>query len=240
MKRALSLVALLVAASGAGLARADSVVFTSAAATYSQPGFDIANVISNRVNGPDTSTGWALNDREKVPETATFGITPIAAATPVTQFTFMMLQVFDVGANVQHLLGDFRFSVTSDGTNYFNLSDVTFTDTQGEPATIGADGSVLVGVDPGTGMPTTPPDTSTYTVTGDTILQSITGIRLDVIPNSDLPNGGSGRQPQNGNFVLTHLDATAVGVTPLPSSALGGLVLLAGMGAVGYRRSRLA
>jgi hypothetical protein len=51
------------------------------------------------------------------------------------------------------------------------------------------------------------PDTDTYTVTTLTKLNGITGIRLDALPDADLPGKGPGRG--NGNFVLTEFKVHA-------------------------------
>ena len=47
-----------------------------------------------------------------------------------------------------------------------------------------------------------------YTITTDTILNKITGFRLEVLPDSHLPSQGPGRAP-NGNFVLNEFRVTA-------------------------------
>jgi serine/threonine-protein kinase len=48
------------------------------------------------------------------------------------------------------------------------------------------------------------PDREVYTITLKTDLKSITGIRLDALPDPSLPNQGPGRA-ENGGFVLTRL-----------------------------------
>jgi len=47
-----------------------------------------------------------------------------------------------------------------------------------------------------------------YTVTADTRLERITGVRLEVLPDSNFASQGPGRAP-NGNFVLSEFRATA-------------------------------
>jgi hypothetical protein len=71
------------------------------------------------------------------------------------------------------------------------------------------------------------PVADTYTVVTTTALSGITGFRLDVIEDPSLvtggPNGnGPGRQPTNGNFVLTDFasDAVAAAAVPEPASLL--------------------
>lgn len=240
MKRFLSVAVVLAAGFSAATLRADTVTLTSASATFSQSGFDISNVITNS-NTPggtsNTTSGWAIDPNEGVSQTAVFGVTGNAATS--SEFTFNLFQNFTGGgSNFQHTIGDFLISVTTAASPTFsslwtNLTNVTATD------------GLLT--DPATVNPTTgevqflgaSPDTATYTVTGDTTLQNITGIRLEVLNNALLPHDGPGRQPTNGNFVLTALGVSAA-ATPLPSSAMGGLVLLSGLGAVGFRRCRFA
>lgn len=62
------------------------------------------------------------------------------------------------------------------------------------------DGSILVGGKN--------PSPETYTVTADTKLSGITGIRLEVLTDPKLPGQGPGRAP-NGNFVLSEFRVTA-------------------------------
>jgi hypothetical protein len=63
-----------------------------------------------------------------------------------------------------------------------------------------SDGSVLAAGDN--------PAPDTYTITGSTELNGITGFRLEVLPDSSLPCGGPGRAI-NGNFALNECSITA-------------------------------
>jgi len=63
------------------------------------------------------------------------------------------------------------------------------------------DGSILV-----SGENPTP---SVYTITANTKLSGITGIRLEVLPDDSLPAKGPGRAP-NGNLVLNEFKVTAI------------------------------
>src|SRR5207253_7935604 len=53
------------------------------------------------------------------------------------------------------------------------------------------------------------PALETYTVTADTPVTGITGIRLEVLPDPSLPSKGPGRA-DNGNFVLNEFRVTAM------------------------------
>ena len=52
-----------------------------------------------------------------------------------------------------------------------------------------------------------------YTITAATTLTGITGIRLEALTDPSLPFNGPGRQPSNGNFVLSEF---RVGTDPIP------------------------
>jgi len=90
------------------------------------------------------------------------------------------------------------------------LHPLTAVATGGATLTINADGSILAG------GPS--PTTSTYTVTALTFLTGITGIRLEVLADASLPTNGPGRQPTNGNFVLSQLTLDGAAAIPEPSS----------------------
>jgi len=55
------------------------------------------------------------------------------------------------------------------------------------------------------------PNADTYTIEAKTQAASITGLRLEVLPDTSLPHGGPGRDP-NGNFFLSDFD---IEVAPL-------------------------
>jgi WD40 repeat protein len=46
----------------------------------------------------------------------------------------------------------------------------------------------------------------TFTVTAETTMKNLTGLRLEALPDKRLPKGGPGRAPGDGNFVLTELE----------------------------------
>ena len=78
-----------------------------------------------------------------------------------------------------------------------------------------------------------------YTVTASTLLTGITGIRLDVLQNPSLPFDGPGRQPTNGNFVLSEFTVDAQGSSIPEPGTLGTLAAaLSGFGVL--LRKRLA
>ncbi|MCP4817496.1 MAG: hypothetical protein GY888_33700 [Planctomycetaceae bacterium] len=46
----------------------------------------------------------------------------------------------------------------------------------------------------------------TFTITAETMMKNLTGLRLEALPDKRLPKGGPGRAPGDGNFVLTELE----------------------------------
>ena len=46
----------------------------------------------------------------------------------------------------------------------------------------------------------------TFTITTETTMKNLTGLRLEALPDKRLPKGGPGRAPGDGNFVLTELE----------------------------------
>ena len=103
--------------------------------------------------------------------------------------------VFAYEKNLPQIVKQFEESATRtlvwfplDPTTMKSLGKVTFTKQK--------DGSILVG------GPN--PVTETYTLTFETKVPDITGIRLEVLPDPSLPAQGPGRSA-NGNFVLNEL-----------------------------------
>jgi hypothetical protein len=244
MKRVFAAVALLASSALCPSVWGSAITLTTPTATYSQPGFGVGFASDGTI---DSSTGWAVDPNEGSIESAVFDVlgTPVTGL-PETEYTFTLYQLF--ASPAFHTLGDFRLSVTSDPSptatgpaTWTYLSDVTFSDDASETP---------LSIDPVTGeivLPKSPvpvptysvPATATYTVTGRTALQNVTGFRLEVIPYGAPPDFGPGRQPTNGNLVLSEIQVAATPV-PVPASLWGGLVLLSGFGASRYRRFRTA
>ncbi|MDQ3439311.1 MAG: PSD1 and planctomycete cytochrome C domain-containing protein, partial [Planctomycetota bacterium] len=77
--------------------------------------------------------------------------------------------------------------------------------TAGASATTQPDGTVLVSG--------TNPDNDIHEITFKTDLAKITGLRVDALPDDSLPDKGPGRSPGSGNYVLTYLEATSIGIS---------------------------
>jgi hypothetical protein len=99
---------------------------------------------------------------------------------------------------------------------WITLDPDTFTSAGGAKLTKNRDGSLLV-----SGKNPSP---ETYTVTARTNLAKISAIRLEVLADGRLPNGGPGRA-QNGNFVLSEFTVTAQPVQKVEKANLALLTL---------------
>lgn len=219
-----------------GHSQASPITLQNATATFSQPSFSVGQSIDGSLVIND---GWAIDPNEVNQIAAWESNTDFGFASG-TLLTFTMFQ----NQGVQHTLGNFRFSVTTDnranfadglssggnvGTLWTVLTPQTASSFNGATLTVQGDQSILASG--------TNPNTDIYTISAITNLVNITGIRLEVLENPGLvtggPNGnGPGRQPSNGNFVLTEitLDATVI---PEPAS-----YLLLGIGLLGFLATR--
>jgi len=104
-------------------------------------------------------------------------------------------------------------SIRSAERSWTPLAPRTIAATNGVVLKALPDGSVLA-------SGANPPFTS-YTVTADTTLQDITGVRLETIPDPSLPRGGPGRDAY-GHFRVTgiHVDVTPVSDPTQPPRAI--------------------
>lgn len=151
----------------------------------------------------------------------------------------------------QHLLGRFRFSITTDQRSTFadgldSGGDVTANWTvltnplvgnvAGMTFTVMPDHSVLASG--------TTPTTAMYVVEYAGNFTGVTGVRLEAMEDPSLPFSGPGRHPSTGNFVLTELELEPLEEAYLPASgpwtsAVLILVLTAGAVFAMRRRTRV-
>jgi hypothetical protein len=86
------------------------------------------------------------------------------------------------------------------GKDWTTVVPTQYTSAGGATLTLQPDGSILA-----SGKN---PQADTYTLTARTDLASITGMRIEVLPDSSLPHNGPGRDP-DGNFFLSALEIEA-------------------------------
>jgi hypothetical protein len=218
------------------------VTLQNATATFSQTvsgPFNISESIDNNYDGTLTqNNGWAIYQGTTTNQTAVFETEANVGIAGGTVLTFRLHQLFAYPDVSQHTIGRFRLSVTTDDRSTFAdglqtngdvdagwtiLTPLSNLSANGATLTKQSDSSILAGG--------TSPNTDVYTVVANTTLAGITGVRLEVLEDPSLPSSGPGRQPTNGNFVLTEftLDAKPV---PIPTAAwlLGtGLIGLVGL-----------
>lgn len=219
-----------VAAAGAG---AVPVTFSSATATFFQT-FDRSWSPAEMFDGITSgNNGWAIfrNDGaadQTRSETALFTLaTSLAAGNQ--NFTFTIQQNY----GTSHELGDFSLAYTTavaptlaSAATAINITSASAT--SGATFSSTSTGQLLVG------GASAPSDVYTIMATVNSAAP-ITGIFLNAIndPASGLPTDGPGRQPGNGNFVVSEFSAVAV--VPEPASLA---LLVAGLAAVGWRVRR--
>jgi hypothetical protein len=196
--------------------------------------------VARAINGTTADDlGWAIaSSPTHVPgsETAAFQTVSDVGFAGGSILTFTLIQTH---SNLGHLLGRFRLSLTTDNrstycdglptggnvtANWTVLTPTSVTALNTTTFTVLPDESILAG------GPT--PGTDTYTVTADTSLTGITGVRLEAIQDPSLPFNGPGRWPGNGNFVLSEFEMS---IAPIPEPAAGTMAL-AGLACLIFRR----
>jgi hypothetical protein len=198
----------------------------NASATFSQT-FTGDFSVRRAINGTtDDGLGWAIDPQEGQNQTAVFPTTANIGYAGGSLLTFTINHAYAVwGA---HMLGRFRLSVRTDdrntlydglaargdGTAHWTvLEPLSYYSSSGETLTKLPDHSIIVS---GPLL-----NTDVFTITAPTTLSGITGIRLEALTDPGLPFNGPGRQPENGNFVLSEF---SVGIDPIPQrSTLAGL-----------------
>ena len=201
----------------------EQVRLQNATATFSQttPGhYSVANTIDGIKN--DTQ-GWAISPGDGAttlaPQTAVFEAAADIGFTTSTLLTFTLSQLHTAtlyGLDAAHNLGRFRLSSTTDSradfadaletagdvsANWTVLDPVSFISVRGTTLTELADHSILAsGPNPSTDI---------YIVSCIVTNTGITGFRLEALKDPSLPQGGPGRRPENGNFVLTEFEVEA-------------------------------
>lgn len=197
-----------------------------ATATFSQTSdgdFSVGRAINGTIAD---GLGWAISPQTGQNQTAAFETTSDIGFAGGSLLTFNLNHAYTAWG--EHMLGHFRISVTTDNRNTFAdglasggdvtanwtvLDPISFTSANGATMSELADHSILVSG--------ALPNTDLYTITAPTTLTGITGIRLEALTDPSLPFGGPGRQPVNGNFVLSEF---TVGIDSIPEPTALSLV----------------
>jgi len=200
---------------------AAAVALRGAETDVSQTNFDVTQAIDG-----DPATGWAIDDGSGAmnkPRSAVFHFSEPLPNKAGTRLVVTLAQPY--GSN--HILGKFRLSVgrrktiaavvasekhrqqhldaavqkwidaqMPDVRRWSPLSPTKMTGSKGGTFVLEPDQAVLVNGDN--------PNQNVYTVEAATPLDTITAIRLEVLPDESLPNGGPGRAPlfSDGDFHL--------------------------------------
>lgn len=205
---------------------ADTVTLQQATATFSQTEYGDFSV-SRAVNGTvGDALGWAIYPLIG-PQIAVFETSSDLGFEGSSVLTFRLVQTYSSPPG--HTLGRFRLSVTTDDRNFFAdglatggdvtanwivLDPISFVSTNGATLTTLVDHSILAAG--------SSPPTDVYTVTAGTSLTGITGIRLEALTDPSLPQGGPGREPGTGNFVLSEFEVSiALELARLNISSVG-------------------
>ena len=198
-----AVLAALMAVQGA----AQAVTFSSAAATFEQAGgWTATKAMDGLIPASGAlNSGWAISDfagDHTESQTALFTLT-----TPLAQGTYTLVYTLTQNYGSQHTLDTFSLAVANSGAPAL-LGAQTPVSITAATATGGAALS-FTGANVDASGPS--PVTSVYTITA-TIASAtpITGLYLNAL---NFPATGPGRQPSNGNFVLTEF---AVAATPVP------------------------
>lgn len=235
---------------GAILAQPDSeaaiIGLSQATASFSQSAFGVNEAIDGITTcTAQNANGWAVHPGESKRQTAVFEtIADVNVAAAGGQIEFKLIQDYlhpDTGQD-NHQLGRFMLSYTTADRSDF--ADGKTVDGQLGSDSIWTsldpiyykvcfrDGSydsvaTLTGLDDNSMLADRSNHRGYYVIDASLNATSVTGFRIDAMTDASLPFNGPGREPTNGNFVLTEFQVFAV---PEPSTCclglLGTLILL--------------
>ncbi len=214
------------------------VAFQNGTATFSQTHgggpFSPDMAVDGDLSDPN---GWAIYDG--VATASEIAVWEMVGDVAAGDLTFKM---HFLHFNSGHLLGRFRFSVTTDDRSTFadglpTGGDVTANWTVLTNPQITGPAGMSFNVLPDSSILSVGPvaNQGTYTVAYTTGVHGITGLRLEAMADPSLPQDGPGLHGFNGNFLLTEmtLDATLI---PEPTGLVPAGVIVASLGARIRRR----
>jgi serine/threonine-protein kinase len=117
------------------------------------------------------------------------------AGADLTKARQLYERVMDVQPQNAIAAGELAGLLFDEPIRWIVLRPTRMTSANGATLAAQPDGSILAGGEH--------PDRDVYTIIADTDLSHVTGIRLEALPDSSLPNAGPGRARVNGNFILT-------------------------------------
>ena len=253
MRMTKAVVGLLFVVAALQKADAGQIQLNNGTGTFSQSGTGGPFSPSQAVDGLFTDpNGWAIFDPSRPTNDRTTNQTAVWETDSDLSAGSLVIKMHFNHFNPGHLLGRFRFSVTTDdrGTfadgldsagdvtaNWTVLEDPNVSGPNGMTFTTLSDDSVLAGG--------TTASNGVYTVTYSTSLSGITGLRLEALEHSSLPSGnGPGlfdatlagsKGAGNGNFLLTEL---TLNHTPVPEPTSLALLGIGAAALFGYGRRR--
>jgi hypothetical protein len=199
-------------------ARGASVELQNATATCSQT-FAGSFVVDYAIDGSiQYDNGWGIfcDGTQALAQTGVFETATDVVGPSLLTFVIQQRYTF---TGSDHTIGRFRLSATAepranfaDGVNdngnlgqpaiWTVLDPPSFVTTHFVTLTKQVDSSLLAsGPSPGT---------STYTIMVPTNLSPVTGVRLELLEDASLPFNGPGREPTNGNLIVSELQLDAL------------------------------
>lgn len=191
-------------------AGAAPLTLTSAAATFSQDGYAVGRAVDTGV----TSGGWAIARSSGATNAETAAFEFATDTLPYLGGTRLVVRLVQAHST-PHRLGRFRLLVTNASRDMFadglatggNVGAPAIWATPTLAGATASDGVTLTPQSDGSLYATGTAVTSTYTVTIDTPLTRLTGLRVEAIEDARLPGNGPGVSSTTtpGNFILTEV-----------------------------------
>ena len=186
---------------------------STATASFSQVSYEVGRAVDGN---PADGQGWGIGGGGTgSPQTAAFEFT---SDTPIAPRGTRLVVTLNHNLTGAFLLGRFRISVTNALRSSFcdgrpNGGDTGAPTIWSVPAILSATGTsvTLTPQDTGVILASNGLTPTTYTITLETTLPQLTGLRIEALTDPSLPNMGPGwnsMSSDRGNFVLTEISVT--------------------------------